>query len=340
MSGWSLGLAAATAALSSAGTWLVLGFVRRHALLDHPNERSSHHVPTPRGGGLAVIAVLLTAWTVALLVLGDGAIGAMNGALVIVLSAVLALVSWLDDLRDLPVGVRLVAQVSVVAAGVALLPEGFSLSQGWLPSLVDRVLAGLVWLWFLNLYNFMDGIDGITAVETLVVAGGLALLAALGAWSPAGGMLALLVAAAALGFLPWNWHPAKIFLGDVGSVTLGFLLGWLLLWAAASGAWAAALILPLYYLVDATFTLLRRAAKGERIWQAHAQHMYQVAVRRGFTHGEVAARVFVAGLVLVGFAVIAIRGGEDVALLCAVLTVGALMGILSRGREAPPVSQG
>src|SRR5581483_10922484 len=145
---------------------------------------------------------------------------------------------------------------------------------------------------FVNLFNFMDGIDGITGVETTAIGLGTAMAAALiGDGDRA--TLALCAAAAGLAFLRWNWHPAKLFLGDVGSVPLGYLLAWLLLNLAIRGLWAPALILPLYYLADATLTLLGRAVRGERLWQAHRRHFYQRALGADGNHAAVARYVLI-----------------------------------------------
>ena len=174
---------------------------------------------------------------------------------------------WRDDRSSLPVLVRLAAQFGAVAIGLVFLPGAGRVFQGLLPPALDLVVTGLLWVWFVNLFNFMDGIDGITASETVTIGLGVALIALVAA-SDYGVRrrvllgLSIRAAAAALGFLAWNWHPAKLFLGDVGSIPLGFLLGWLLLGLAGTGSWAPALILPLYYLVDATLTLLYRLVRG------------------------------------------------------------------------------
>jgi UDP-N-acetylmuramyl pentapeptide phosphotransferase/UDP-N-acetylglucosamine-1-phosphate transferase len=146
----------------------------------------------------------------------------------------------------------------------------------------------------------MDGIDGIAGSEAAAIGIGLLLFGAVGTgqgW--AGAPFAAAVAAASLGFLVWNWAPARIFLGDVGSVPLGYLLGFLLLWAAAGGYWRIALILPLYFLADATITLLRRLLRGEPVWRPHRQHFYQRAVQRGLGHAAVVRRVIAVDIVLV-----------------------------------------
>ncbi len=294
-------LTAAVAVLTAtvAATGLVLKLLRRHAIFDRPNERSSHTELTPRGGGIAVIAVLVVAW-------GLLAPAADRGEIYTVVLALLFLagVSWVDDLRSLSPGIRLLAQLAAILPALYWMSEKTSIFQGIIPAPFDLILAGLIWVWFINLFNFMDGIDGISGVEAASIGGGIALLAVYRPDAGVDPLLAATVSAAAVGFLCWNWHPAKIFLGDVGSVPLGFLLGWLLLNLASGGAWAAAAILPLYYLADATITLARRALRGEMIWQAHREHFYQRAVRNGRSHAAVSLGVALCNVILVGLAML------------------------------------
>ena len=187
-----------TLAAGALATYTVLLWLRRRAILDHPNERSSHAVPTPRGAGLAIVPVVLIVWGM-LAGLGEapGGIGST-----IVIAFVLMIVSAIDDRVSLPAGVRLLAHLAAAVAGVASLPAHALVLQGLVPPLADRALAALAWVWFVNLYNFMDGIDGITGVETAAIGLGIALLAALQASPelPA----ACAIAAAGLGFLIWN----------------------------------------------------------------------------------------------------------------------------------------
>ncbi len=196
--------AAATVLIASlAATAVVLYFLRRHAILDHPNARSSHGAPVPRGGGLAVIAVLTGAWAF-------GAPAAMQLEIWVVLlgAALLAAVSWIDDLGSLTPITRLLAQGAGVAAALIWLSDSGLVFQGLLPRPLDLAATAMIWLWFVNLFNFMDGIDAISAVEAASIGGGVALIAAL---APATGLdpqLGLTLAAAALGFLFWNWPPA------------------------------------------------------------------------------------------------------------------------------------
>lgn len=280
-----------------AATGLVLKFLRRHAIFDRPNERSSHTELTPRGGGIAVVSVLLVAWVLLAPPAHRYQVYSVAAA-----ALILAGISWIDDLRSLSPGIRLVAQIAAILPALYWMTGETSFFQYVIPAPYDLIFVGLVWIWFINLFNFMDGIDGISGVEAASIGAGIALVAII---APAGGpnpVLPGLVAAAATGFLFWNWHPAKIFLGDVGSVPLGFLLGWLLLDLANAGFWAAALILPLYYLADATITLLRRGLRGEKVWQAHREHFYQRAVQSGRSHAAVSLGVAVCNGFLVALA--------------------------------------
>jgi UDP-N-acetylmuramyl pentapeptide phosphotransferase/UDP-N-acetylglucosamine-1-phosphate transferase len=310
---------------SCLGTWALIVVLRRRAVLDMPNERSSHVVPTPRGGGIAVIGVSAIAW------LGLVAVGELPMSVAIVALAALGLaaVSWFDDLRGLSPALRLLAQFVAVAAGMWVLPRG-AIFQGWLPHGLDVMAGALLWVWFVNLFNFMDGIDGIDGSEAAAIGLGIVVIASSdpGLAAPAAAIIG-----AVLGFLVWNWTPARIFLGDVGSVPLGYLLGFLLYELALRGEWQAAVILPLYFFADATFTLLHRLLRGERVWQAHREHFYQRAVQHGLGHDAVVLRIIATNLVLIACAWVAVSGWGFVALGVAALTVLALLVELSRSRR-------
>lgn len=310
---------------------LATGAVRRwllaRDLLDRPNDRSSHTVPTPRGGGLAVTPLILAGcggWFA--LVGGTVADWAMLGG-----AALLGLISWRDDKTPLPPLPRFAAQAAAVVGALTVMPHvGFS--GGWLPTAAETAIVALAWLWFVNLFNFMDGIDGIAGVEAASIAVGL-LIALPGA--VAAGPLAV-VAGCALGFLVWNWHPAKIFMGDVGSIPLGYLLGYLLLSGAAYHpvGWAAALILPAIYWTDATFTLLRRALAGKPVWRAHREHFYQRAVQGGWSHARVSGIVLLGNLGLIGMARFAGFGLPWLALGGAAVATALVLALFAlRGRN-------
>lgn len=300
-----------------AGTGAVLHLLKKRAILDHPNHRSSHATPTPHGGGLAVVPVVLLACCVASVLAGT----LTYYWLVFAAAAVLAAVSWRDDLHGLGPLPRLTVQAAAVALGITSLPGHGFVFQGLLPWWLDMAAAGFLWLWFVNLFNFMDGVDGMAGTEAASIGVGLCLMFVAGVWPIEAGLYALIIAAAALGFLQWNWPPARIFLGDVGSIPLGYLIGWLLLGAAAQGLWPAALLLPLYYLADATLTLLSRLRHRQVLWQAHRDHYYQRALGRGLGHDTVVRAVLGVNLVLIACAVASLAGGM---VMVAALAMGAL----------------
>ncbi len=273
-------------------TWALTGGVRRyaldHLLLDVPNHRSSHALPMPRGGGASIAAVTLTG---IVLLSGRGPLPVRTALALAGGGALVALVGWLDDRRGVPAGIRLIVHL-VAAIWAVYLLDGFPALELGIAS-VSLGAAGsvvaILWIaWGTNLYNFMDGIDGIAASEAVTVGlVGAALLALAGA--PDLAALSLLIGAAAGGFLIWNWAPAKIFMGDIGSGLLGFLFFTLAIASARRGAVpiAAWLLLLGAFIFDASITLLRRMARGERWYDAHRSHAYQRAVQSGASHAQV-----------------------------------------------------
>jgi UDP-N-acetylmuramyl pentapeptide phosphotransferase/UDP-N-acetylglucosamine-1-phosphate transferase len=243
-------------------------------ILDTPNERSLHEYPTPRTGGVAILISLLMAWCWLVI---DSRVSAeilwISGAAFLV-----AGVSFLDDLQELSPLIR----ITVHALAAALLIAGGGLS---LDGLLGMIVTWLAIIWMLNLYNFMDGMDGFAGGMTLF---GFGFLACAGLLQGANEytMFASLVAAAALGFLCVNFPPAKIFMGDVGSATIGLLAAAFSLWGIRDGlfAWWFPLLVFSPFVVDATVTLIRRALNRDRIWEAHRSHYYQRLVQLGWGH--------------------------------------------------------
>lgn len=322
-------LAAATGLFVFVALKPLIGWLRRRAIMDIPNDRSSHVETTPRGGGIATTAGILLGLAIWLTLRPDAAM-----LLPMLGMAVLAIVSWLDDRRGgLPVGIRLGAQAVCVGLVLAMIPVEATLAQGLVPVWLERAVLLIAWLWFTNLFNFMDGINGISGVEMIAVGLGAMAVALLQQDSTV--MAAgLIVAAAAVGFLPWNWGArAKVFLGDVGSVPVGYLLGALLLFLALDGAWAAALILPMFYWVDATYTLLRRLLRGEKIWQAHRSHFYQQGARKLGNHAAAAGRIAILNTVLILLAVVSLHGWP--AAVAAILVAFAATAALCRHFAEP-----
>lgn len=274
---------------SAAGTWLARRYALARQLLDEPGERRSHQVPTPRGGGAAIVAVML-AVAAGLLVRASGAEAALLGSFVLALALVAGIGAW-DDHRPLSPWLRLAVHgLAGALLGGALWWAG---APAWLAVAGALLVPGLV-----NVWNFMDGINGLAASQALLCAGlfasGLA-----GDWR----LLAWAAAAACLGFLPFNFPRARIFLGDVGSGALGLALAWLLavLVLQRPGAWPSALAL-LPFLADAGFTLVRRMLRGEKWWQPHATHLYQRLARRHGSHVPVTLAYAGVTAVLAAFA--------------------------------------
>ncbi|MGO4703200.1 MraY family glycosyltransferase [Dyella sp. 2RAB6] len=256
-----------------------VAYAHRRGMLDHPGQRRSHSIPTPRGGGIGmVIAVLATApWALLLFAPAWPCYLALAFALA---TALVAAIGWWDDHHSLPVLPRLGVQLGACLLFGGALSFG-ALSWLWLPLLV---LGGA---WSINLHNFMDGIDGILAQQCLFVAVGLAVLAG-GAGQPALAVSAACLAAAALGFWCYNRPRASIFMGDVGSGTLGFLLFAFtaLLWRVDHGLLWPAVILSSSFITDASLTLLSRFLKGRRWYTPHREHLYQWLVRSGMSHAQ------------------------------------------------------
>jgi UDP-N-acetylmuramyl pentapeptide phosphotransferase/UDP-N-acetylglucosamine-1-phosphate transferase len=324
---------AGLSALLCVGLIVLLHPVLQRYALAKPNARSSHCVPTPQGGGIAVIAATLAASGFGVVAFGAPFTASLATAFAAVL--VMAGVGVADDVRPLAVAPRLLLQALAVAAVIYALPSELRVVPA-LPFWIERVLLFVGGLWFVNLVNFMDGIDWMTVVEVIPVAGALVALGRLGALPPEAVVVALALGGAMLGFAYFNRPAAKLFLGDVGSLPIGLLLGWLLVLLAGAGHLAAALLLPLYYLVDATLTLLRRLSRGERIWQAHRTHYYQRATDRGFTVTEIVGRVFVVNLCLAALALITVLAGRHLvdaaALACGAALVGVLLYSFTRKR--------
>lgn len=292
------------AALVSAA---LTGWVRRLALarrwLDVPNERSSHTAPMPRGGGLGFVITVLAG------VLVGGAAGVLSAPTAIALGgggAAVAAIGWIDDHRQLSPQLRAVGQIAAAAWALAWLGGMPSLSLGAEPIMLGAAgvpIALLIIVWAVNLYNFMDGIDGLAATEAVAVGVAAGVLAWL-AGDPALAVLGLLVAASAAGFLYWNWPPARIFMGDVGSGFLGFMFGALAVLGERRGTVPLLLWLLLggIFVGDATVTLVRRLVQGDRWYTAHRTHAYQRAVEAGRTHRQVTVRVLLLNVVLAALA--------------------------------------
>lgn len=284
-----------------AGSYVLTALLRRYALsrnvIDVPNERSSHSVPTPRGGGVAIVVSFLMALGAA------AALGMVNSTTAVWIgigAVMIAVVGFIDDHNHIAAGWRLLVHFSgatcVVMAIGGLVPLTFlgsTIDFGW----VGHVLAVVAVVWMINLTNFMDGIDGIASVQTIFLSSGLAFLS----WclSDQLPVLPLLVAVAAAGFLCWNFPPARIFMGDAGSGCLGLLLAALILYSASQQPllfWSGVILFGVF-IVDATFTLTSRLKRGKKLYEAHRSHTYQIASRRYGSHKIVTLTVALINLI-------------------------------------------
>ena len=310
-----LALAPVAAALICAGLIVLLRPLLLRYALARPNARSSHVTPTPQGGGIAVMTATALATALAEFLGAPGP----GGAIPIVLAAAfcLAAVGMVDDLRPIPVLPRLALQFAAVVLLLATLPPQLRILEA-VPLGLERGLLMLGLLWFVNLVNFMDGLDWMTVAEMLPMTLALTAFAWLGE-APADILpIALALAGALAGFAPFNRPVAQLFLGDVGSLPIGLLTGWCLLELAGHQHVVAALLLPLYYLADATITLGRRILNRERFWDAHRSHFYQRATDNGFSVRQVVTTVFVLNLILAALAQASIAWpstGFDLAML-------------------------
>lgn len=285
-------------AVSTMMTGLLRRYALKRSLLDVPNSRSSHSAPTPRGGGVAIVITFL-AGSALLFFLGRIAsepfMALFCGGLLV------AAVGFWDDHGHVSARWRILVHFAAAAwalywlGGFPAVPIG---DEHWDLGWFGHMLGILLVVWWLNLFNFMDGIDGIAGIEAIFVAGGAALILLLSGIEAPSFWLALL-AVGCLGFLAWNWPPARIFMGDVGSGFLGFILGGFAVMTAATGAlpvWTW-LILFGVFLVDATVTLLRRVLRRDRWYEAHRSHAYQQLARSLRSHKKVTLGVLLIDVV-------------------------------------------
>ena len=250
-------------------------------IIDHPNERSNHQKMVPRGGGLGFFIAILCA----------GIYLKMNIYLMVAL-AIVGTISFIDDIKNLNIIIRFAAQI--IAASIFT----YSLEV----TLFLQIILILFLVGFMNCFNFMDGIDGISTIESIHITATIMIISYI-TGNEQLFKFAMIVCAANFGFLPYNFPPAKVFMGDIGSISLGLINGALVIYLFLESHYAASLIIPLYYLMDSGITLLLRIKRGEKFWQAHSKHFYQQAVRNGKSHLEVITRIGIINILLTFLAV-------------------------------------
>jgi UDP-N-acetylmuramyl pentapeptide phosphotransferase/UDP-N-acetylglucosamine-1-phosphate transferase len=312
-------------------TGLVLLAAERTRLIAEPTDRGLHKIATPIGGGFGLIGATLAVWLML------DRVTPPLGWPILAAIGLLAAVSWMDDRKPQPPALRFAAQAAAVALVLWHIPAALRVVPV-LPVELERLGLLIGWMWMINLTNFMDGIDGIAGMEAIAIGVGYALVSHFSHAAPALfahlPQLALILAAAAAGYLFWNWAPARIFMGDVGAIPLGMMFGLLMLDLAARGLWAAALIIPLYFVADTTLTLFERLRRGSKPWQAHREHAYQRAVLGGMTHDAVTLHVAALNVALVALAVLSVRHPWPALVAASVLTFALRTWLASRAPDA------
>jgi UDP-N-acetylmuramyl pentapeptide phosphotransferase/UDP-N-acetylglucosamine-1-phosphate transferase len=274
-------------------TWIIKSVAIKHRIVDVPNERSSHDIPTPRGGGLAVVA----SWFIAITILffSDYIESSLYYALMT--GVLLAIVSLIDDIFSLSPIIRLLAQTTAAIIafnflnGIAAVNiSGLTIVSPYI--LYPVALIGIIW--FINLFNFLDGIDGYASLEALTIAAIMMIFTS--------NLMNLVLIACVAGFLFWNWPKAKIFMGDIGSTQLGFILIILGIYFHNQSHFSIIhwIMLTSLFWFDATLTLFRRWKNSEKLSLAHKKHAYQRAVQSGLTHQQTILISEVVNLVIIG----------------------------------------
>ncbi len=272
-------------ASSAIFTPLMIKICHKFAIFDHPNTRSNHKKAMPIGGGIAVICSFL--WPLWLMIPHQPYL--INLTLAIL---VLASISFLDDLKSLSIKTRIPFQIIAIylmLSSLLIIPN----------HAYFILILGIGAFFFINFYNFMDGIDGSASVGAIHICLSVILLSLLDHTIPRDLLTAsTLLLGASAGFIIFNWHPARIFLGDVGSTAIGLIAAWLLINLALHDHLAAAFIIPLYYMSDSGLTLARRLFTGKRIWQAHSEHFFQKAIKNGYNHNVIVRKIILLNVFL------------------------------------------
>ncbi len=341
------GMILAGAGLTALLITLMMPVLKAYALA-RPNARSSHKVPTPQGGGLAILIVVYGLSATILLWTGQteaiSRLSWLAGA-----TAFIAIIGAFDDIRPLPVMPRLLAQIGMVAIAILMTRSGDAVRifPTVLPQWIENVILIFAGVWFVNLVNFMDGLDWLSVAEIVPITVALLLLQTVGYIPFETVVVAAALLGGMLGFAFFNKPVAKLFMGDVGSLPIGLMLGWMLLQLAQTGALIAALILPLYYLMDATITLFLRWRRGEKLSQAHRSHFYQRATTNGYSVFEIVTTVFLlnlllglmaAGTYLLPRFVVAVWVGQILLLVAAIAAVSLILYRFSKPKNGKEMS--
>lgn len=319
-------IALAACLATASATKALIPWLTRRGIVAEENDRSMHLGAIPKGGGLPLLLSALASLTALTQPM-------KLPAALLASTALVAIVSWRDDLKPLSASWRFILHLVAATLFVAWLPADALVFQGYLPTVIDRALTIIALVWMINLYNFMDGINGIAGSETVAITAGYLILGTTAVANLSYMSIAAALLGSTAGFLLWNLRAkALVFLGDVGSAPLGLLMGALMIDLAVHGVWAAALILPAYFLADATLTLLRRLATGHMPWSAHKTHYYQRAAAAYKSHVAVVWRVAAANALLIAAALWSVTAPWAAIVSAAVVVAGLLAILNSAGR--------
>lgn len=305
--------------VSIVSTRLLINLMARLDITAIPNHRSNHKAPIPVGGGVAIISAILAG-----IALYAWQYGLHEHTFYFILAIIIvACVSLWDDISEVSIPTRILFQAVAIYLTIKSLPQyDHTILLHFLSLTAEKFVAGISLMLFINIYNFMDGIDGLTASQTIYIT---AIVLVFSVFSEKlDGLISYLcisVIGACLGFIVYNWHPARIFMGDIGSIALGLVCGWLLLNLGINGYLAAAVIIPGYYLADSLTTIIRRLARGEKIWHAHSEHFFQQAVRRGKSHAQVTKKIIYCNLALFGLSLFSIIHSYTALIAAAMLII-------------------
>ena len=290
-------------------------FFNKYSIMDYPAERSNHTNPTPKGAGLIIIPIV----AISTLIFFYFFLKPLNEwVIMFFLCFFLGIISFIDDVKNLSIKSRLFLQTLIVGLSLLIYYESVTSNLLLLPVSYDKyfplinfflfLFFLLSWMWIINLYNFMDGIDGLTALQVCTVAICTNFLSIFGYINEEYQIFGLILFTVYLAFYKFNKSPAKIFLGDVGSIPSGYLVGFIMISCfLTNGILLPMVIVNMYYILDSTITLFIRIVKRDNILEAHSNHFYQKMIRKGYQHSFVIKRIFWLNSILLIFSLLSIK---------------------------------
>ena len=321
---------------------ILIGFLNKKGILDIPQKRSNHSKPKPKCAGFIIVPIIIV--SIFFFIYLD-LIPSEPWEYISYIALVLFLTSFLDDIYNLPSSLRLFIQIVSIILAIQLFDsnisdfiEIFFSELDWFSNkdslkIIIKIVLIFMWLWITNLFNFMDGIDGITASQTITFSLGITLLSFNSELLLEFKYIGLIFFSSILGFLYWNQPPAKIFLGDCGSIPIGFLIGGICILSLINlNNFVPTMILLLYYVIDSSLTLANRIVKKKNIFTAHSEHFYQKKVRNGWSHKEVLLKITITNSILIIFALLYGKYKLPI-LICSILLVLSLLFWLSKKKS-------